>query len=80
MEVFDEIVLCKNTCISDQSIFYITRTLRQIFGKITDHGGTDKKAHLKSFKVLKRCKQSELYSLESTLVEEEQSNLKKQKD
>ena len=59
--------------------------------KITDHCGTDKNSaifeHLfncttcqnsdivQNFKVLKRCKQSELYSLESILIEEEQPNL-----
>ena len=33
---------------------------------------------VQNFKVLKRCKQRELYSLESILIEEEQFNLKTQ--
>ena len=33
---------------------------------------------VQNFKVLKRCKQSELYSLESIFIEEEQPNLKMQ--
>ena len=73
---------------------YIGETSRQIFRQITDHCGTNKNSAtfehifnckpcqnsdiIKNFKVLKRCKQSELYSLESILIEEELPKLNTQ--
>ncbi len=85
-EIFDANVIYKYTCSADQSISYIGETSRQVFRRISDHCGTDKNSaifdHLftcthcqnsdivQNFKVLKRCKQSELYSLESILIKQ----------
>ena len=79
-EAFNANVIYKYTCSVDQSISYIRETSRQIFRRIADHKGTDKKnaiiEHLfdckhcqnsditSNFKVLKWCKKCDLYSVQ----------------
>ena len=78
----------------DQSTSYIGETSRQMFRQIADHKGTDKTSailkHLfdckhcqnsditSNFKVLKRCKETDLYSLESMLIEGQNPKLNTQ--
>ena len=93
-EAFDANVIYKYTCSVEPNISYIGETSRQMFRRIADHKGIDKNSaifdHLfncehcqnsditSNFKVLKRCKKSDLYSLESMLIEEHHPKLNTQ--
>ena len=93
-EIFDANVIYKYTCSADQSISYIGETSRQMFRRVADHKGQDKRSaifdHLhgclpcqnsnidNNFEVLKRCARGELFSLESMLIEQEKPKLNTQ--
>ena len=86
-ETFDANVTYKYTCSEDQNISDMGETSRQLFRRIEDHKGSYKNSaifqHIYScktcqstniqdnFKVLKRYKLQNLYSLESMVIEEE---------
>ena len=86
-EAFNANVIYKYTCSEDQNISYVGETSRQLFRRIEDHKGSDKNSAIfqhiynckscqstnihDNFKVLKRCKLQNLYSLESMVIEEE---------
>lgn len=83
----------KYTYSAAQSISYTGETSKQVFRRIADHCERDKKSAIlvqlfsctqclisdieQKFRVFKRCKQSELYSLESILIKEERYSNKK---
>ena len=93
-EVFDVNVIYKYTCSADQIISYIGETFRQMFRRVADHNGQDKRSaifdHLheclrcqnsnieNKFEVFERYARSELFSLESMIIEQENPKLNTQ--